>query len=104
MRRHNHSLLIEARQLLCDRLDVAPPCPENLVGSMATLPLPASLSSPKGPRQTDPLYCRLQDEFRIEIPIIHFGGRRWLRTSAHLHNTLDEYRYLADALEVIARS
>lgn len=104
LRRHNHSLLLEARQLICGRFDLAPPCPENLLGSMATLPLPGRLAESEGRFPVDPLYTQLANGYGIEMPIIHFGGKRWMRISSHLHNSLDEYRYLADSLEMISRS
>jgi len=100
----NRSLLLNARHLICDRLSLRPPCPESLLGSMATLPLPGRLSQSEGRFPIDPLYSLLADGFGIEAPIIHFNDQRWIRISAHLHNTLDEYRYLADSLEKIAHS
>src|SRR5439155_20295971 len=40
LQRRNHELAVKARRILCDRLQVSPPCPENLLGAMATIPLP----------------------------------------------------------------
>ncbi|MCK4414749.1 MAG: aminotransferase class V-fold PLP-dependent enzyme [Candidatus Eisenbacteria sp.] len=37
---HNHALVCEGRRLLCAALDIAPPCPEELLGSLAAIPLP----------------------------------------------------------------
>ncbi len=104
LREHNHTMLLEARKLICDRLGMTPPCPENLLGSMATLPLPGRLAESEGRFPVDPLYTRLADGYGIEMPIIHFGGKRWMRISSHLHNSLDEYRYLGDSLEMLSRS
>ena len=104
LREHNHSMLIQARRMICERLDVPPPCSEVLLGSMATLPLPGRLAESEGRFPVDPLYTRLADDYGIEMPIIHFGGKRWMRISAHLYNSLDDYRYLADSLERISRS
>jgi len=104
LREHNHTMLLEARWLICDRLGVTPPCPENLLGTMATLPLPGRLSESEGRFPIDPLYHRLADDHGIEMPVIHFRGKRWIRISAHLHNSSDEYRYLADCLGMISCS
>ena len=46
---------------------------------------------------------RLYDEFGIELPFFRFGSpeRRYFRLSAHLHNSLAEYEYLAKALQTL---
>jgi hypothetical protein len=43
---------------------------------------------------------RLYDRFRIEVPFFRIGRpeRRYFRISAHIHNSLAEYEYLAKAL------
>ncbi len=104
LQEHNHSLLLDARRMILGKLGLEPPCPDSLLGSMATLPLPGRLSIPEGRFPIDPLYHRLADDYDIEAPIIHFKGKRWIRISAHLHNSPDEYRYLADALLELSRS
>jgi isopenicillin-N epimerase len=99
LRQHHHEMVIAARRTLCERLGISPPCPEIMVGSMATLPMPGKLSDPSGEGIPDPVYARLFDEFGIELHVINIAGRRCFRISAHLHNSSDEYRYLADVLE-----
>jgi isopenicillin-N epimerase len=36
----NHQLAIAARQVLCQALEIPPPCPEEMLGSLAVVPLP----------------------------------------------------------------
>ena len=98
--RRNRDLAIQARQLLCDRLEVAPPCPESMLGAMATLPLPARFQDRPKLGKLDPEQLRLYDEFGIEAPFMRFGqpAGRYFRVSAQLYNTLAEYAYLAEAL------
>ncbi len=103
IRCHNHTLLLQARQLLLERLGGIPPAPETLLGFMATLPLPApwqewqpDLPLPVRARQ---LHDALWQTYRIEVPIIPFGGQLWLRISAQVYNHLAEYEQLARALE-----
>lgn len=99
LREHNRLMLLEARRSFLSRLGLAPPCPESMLGSMATLPLPATLSLAAGnPKPPDPLYTVLADEFALEVPVIRLNNRRWIRISSHLHNCPDEYRYLTDVI------
>ena len=99
----NHQLAVAARRLLCDRLQVEPPCPERMLGAMATLPLPESFQGRPRSGKIDAEQLRLYDEFGIELPFFRFGSpeRRYFRLSAHLHNSLAEYEYLAKALQTL---
>jgi isopenicillin-N epimerase len=99
----NYDLAVYARRLLCQRLNLEPPCPENLLGSMATLALPARFQSRPKSGKIDSEQLRLYDQFGIEVPFVRIGKppRRYFRISAQLYNALAEYRYLADALASI---
>ena len=108
----NHNLAVAARRLLCERIGVEPPCPETMLGSMATLPLPAALQEKNfgEPRAVisrfDPLQSALLEQHRIEVPVVRWGtpARRWFRISAHAYNSPDNYERLADALAAAAKS
>lgn len=95
---HHQAMAVSARRMLCERLGIAAPCPEGMIGSMATLPMPGRLANVDDDRTPDPIYQRLFDEFGIELPVIRIDGKRWFRISCHFHNSPDEYRYLADVL------
>jgi len=103
--RRNHVLALAARQLLAESLGVPVPCPDEMVGSTAVLPLPPApaneLSPP--PIYQAPLQARLLTEFQIEVPVIHWPAfpQRWLRVSAQLYNSLVQYERLAAALRQI---
>jgi len=96
----NRDLAERARGLLCDRLEVAPPCPADMLGAMATLPLPDRFQDLAKTGKLDAEQLRLYDEFGIEVPLMRFGtpSRRYLRVSAQLYNNLAEYEYLAEAI------
>lgn len=103
LRERNHQLVVKARKLLCERFEVEPPCPEDLLGSMATIPLPARFQQRKASGKIDREQLALYDLFGIEVPLSRFGTptQRWLRVSAQIYNSPADYEYLADALETL---
>jgi isopenicillin-N epimerase len=100
--RRNRQLALAARRLLCRSLQVDPPCPEGMIGSLASIPLPDALDHrpSKSPLYLDPLQEQILAERGIEVPIIPWPAppRRLLRVSAQLYNSLPQYRRLAVAL------
>jgi isopenicillin-N epimerase len=103
----NRALAIEARRILCESFGVKPPCPEAMLGSMATIPLPPGLPTAAfAANTTDPLQSELLEKYAIEVPIVRWGEpeNRWLRISAQLYNSIDQYAYLAAALKKLADS
>jgi isopenicillin-N epimerase len=104
LRRHNRARTLEGRDLLCRALDVAPPCPDEMIGSLASLPLPdGDGAPPSSALYADPLQDRLLEDFRIEVPVIPWPAppRRLIRISAQLYNRPGDYRRLADALRAL---
>ncbi len=103
LRDANRALALEARALLADALGVAPPAPESMIGSMATLALPADRFPPTfgcDPTFEDALQQRLWEDHRIEVPVMHWGDpeRTLLRVSAQVYNDLGQFQRLARAL------
>ena len=96
----NHELAVTARQELCHQWQVEPPCPDDLIGSLATIPLPERFQNVPPSGKIDVEQLRLYDEYGIEVPFNRFGQpeRRWLRISAQLYNSPADYKYLAAAL------
>lgn len=94
----NHDLAVRARRQLCQCLNVEPPCPEDMLGAMATLPLPERFQGRPRKGKIDVEQLRLYDGFGIEVPFIRVNERRYFRISAQLYNSLAEYDYLAEAL------
>jgi isopenicillin-N epimerase len=101
IRHRNRQLAMNARKLLCQSLYVEPPCPESMLGSMATIPLPARYQGRPKRGKIDEEQSRLYDKFRIEVPFFRIGApeKRCFRISAQVYNSLAEYEYLAAALE-----
>jgi isopenicillin-N epimerase len=100
IRAANHQLAVRARTLLCQKLELEAPCSSSLLGSMATLPLPARFQGRPKSGRIDLEQRRLYDQFGIEVPFFHIGQpeKRWFRFSAQLYNSLADYEFLAHAL------
>ncbi len=96
----NRSLALRGRALLCEALDVEPPCPDGMIGAMASLPLPASApGSPAATLDHDGLTSWLRargvESWLYPWPC---GGGKVVRLSAQLYNVEAEYERLAALL------
>ncbi|HHW17580.1 MAG TPA: aminotransferase class V-fold PLP-dependent enzyme [Firmicutes bacterium] len=101
----NRHLALWARRLLCERFDIPLPCPDDMVGSMAAVPIL--------PPETEPLqtsvksFDRIQEllfrQYRIEVPVISWPSceKRLVRISAQVYNKERDYLTLAEALREI---
>ena len=91
----NRALALEARDVLCSALGVAPPCPDAMIGALASIPLP------EGPAAA--LHDTLLDDHRIQVPIMPWPAapRRVVRISAQRYNALAQYRRLAAVLPTL---
>ncbi len=101
LRQRNRALALEARDLLCDALQIEPPAPDNMIGSLAAVPLPSVPETESPPAfGSDPLQTQLREEFNIQVPIMPWPTLhgRVLRISAQLYNDRSQYEYLAKAL------
>lgn len=98
LRASNRSKAIAARTHLCELLNVTPPCPEEMIGSLATIPLPDG--------SCVELQDALYEKFNIEVPIVPFpqDPNRLVRISAQIYNTLQQYDYLGKSLQSLLRS
>jgi isopenicillin-N epimerase len=78
-----------------DALGLEAPCPAQMLGAMATLPLPARPSMP-----APALYEALWRKHRIEAPVFDWPspGRPMLRVCAQIYNQLSQYEKLAEAV------
>jgi len=91
-RTRTHYLARYARQRLVELTGLAPPVPDSdqWYGSMALVPLP--------PGEALPLQKTLWERHGIEVPIIPFGERRYIRVSCHLYTRTADIDRLVTAL------
>jgi isopenicillin-N epimerase len=108
----NAALARAGRDRLCEALDVAPPAPDTMLGSMAAVPLPDLAPTAASAQQ---LQAALFDEDRIEVPVLVFPVRAavqagggpaqvLVRISAQHYNQPEEYTRLAERLATRVRA
>jgi isopenicillin-N epimerase len=86
----NHEMALEARDLLCETLQIDKPAPDEMLACMAALPLPAG--------DAEALQDRLLFEYGIEVPLMPWPSPL-LRVSAAVYNVRADYERLAEALK-----
>jgi isopenicillin-N epimerase len=112
----NHDLCMAARDIICSAIEIEPPAPDEMLGSMAALPLPDSIhpmadatesaADPDASLPDDPLHRSLLERDGIQVPVYPWPpvptrdrpALRLLRISAHAYNGMEQYERLAEAL------
>ena len=96
----NRDLAIRARSILCQALGTTEPVPESMVSSIASVELPTEGDVGPMSIEGDPFHNHLYDEFGIQVPVFPWRHHqtRYIRISAQLYNSLEEYEYLAECL------
>ena len=100
----NRELALAARKTLCEALSIDPGAPEELIGTLVSVPIrDAQHARAPDALHLDPLQERLLEEHAIEVPVIHWPRwpKRLLRISAQLYNSLPQYERLAAALRTL---
>jgi isopenicillin-N epimerase len=102
----NHDLACAGRKLICEALGVNVCAPDKMVGSLASILLPFPPGVGLHSTEEEPLKEVLMDKYQIEVPVFSWPGinAKILRISAQLYNSIDQYRYLAEALLSINQS
>jgi isopenicillin-N epimerase len=104
VRETNHQLALRGRDVLCNTLGIHPPCPDDMIGSLASLPLPDGDGRPiASPLYADPLQDLLLERFHIEVPVIPWprSPKRLIRISAQVYNSANDYAKLGNALRAL---
>jgi isopenicillin-N epimerase len=100
IRRRNRALALQARDILIGALQIEKPAPDEMIGSLAAVPIPDSPYATHSLFGNDPIQDVLFSDYRIEVPVMLWpqAPKRVLRISAQLYNEPAEYERLADAL------
>ncbi|VXD20388.1 putative isopenicillin n epimerase protein [Planktothrix serta PCC 8927] len=90
----NHNLAVNSRKLLSEKIGITLPCPDDMIGSMAVLPLG------KRWKNYSDLNQKLWQEYQIEVPIMPWEdeNQSLMRISAQIYNNISQYEYLAEVL------
>ena len=99
---YNHDLALRGRDILCQALGLEKPCPDEMVACIATLILPPNTVNSGIPlHEPDPLHVILSEKYGIQVPVWSWASPqgRFIRISAQLYNSEEEYHYLAWALQ-----
>jgi isopenicillin-N epimerase len=101
---HNRALALWASRMLCERWQVKPlTINPQMLGAMATLPLPGRLANLTEDRAKS-LQRSLYHDHQIEVPLTLWQNHWHTRISCQIYNTPKHYERLAIAVERILRS
>ena len=99
VRSSNRQLCLAGRDILIESLGIDQPAPDDMIGAIASIPLPDS------PGQAgdifDPLMAALRSKWSIEAMVFTWPHppHRLLRISAQQYNSIDEFHRLARAVK-----
>lgn len=96
VRRHNRDLVRAAGRRLADRWGTEPVTPDAMIGSMLIVPLPDGFGATA--EDGVALNRRLWREHRIHSAFLPIAGRLWVRLSAQVYNTPEDFERLGDAI------
>ena len=104
--RHNNNLVKEARKYLCKELDITPPCPDEMLSSIATIILNFDDFTDLSIHKPDSIHIDLLNKYKIQVPVWYWPNPegRYMRISAQIYNNLEEYEFLVFALNNVCRN
>ena len=90
-----HGLLRQAIERICDLTKLSPlyPLDSDFYSQMGIAPLPKS--------DLAILKSRLYDEYQVEVPLIQWQDKQFIRTSIQAYNTPNDVNSLIDALKIL---
>ncbi len=102
IRKHNKNLVVQARNLIAETLGTELPVPEKNIGFISNILIGPGQLPDKFFNSISTLQETLFQKYKIEVPIFVFdrqNPRLWVRVSAQLYNSFEQYEYLAAALK-----
>jgi isopenicillin-N epimerase len=101
IRQHNHELVWQAASKIAAAFNKPLPAPKAMIGSICNIPMPDGSSAVRKFHSNLPLKDCLFQKYHIEVPVMAFPAapKQWLRISAQLYNSMEQYDYLLDCLK-----
>ncbi len=101
IKQQNHELVWKAASKIANALNVQLPVPKNMVGSICNIPMPNGKAPSHKFHSNVALKNILFEKYKIEVPVFMFPAAltQWLRISAQLYNSMEQYDYLLDCLK-----
>ena len=98
--KRNHDLIMAARDMVAEAMNVKEQCPEHMTGSMVSIPLAGfkTGSAVEMHMLRERLYRACLERHGFGINVTAMDGQGMLRITAHLYNSMDEYEWLAEIL------
>jgi isopenicillin-N epimerase len=96
LRSHNRALARAGAAAVADALGTSVVLPDGMFEAMALLGLPDGVATTRDGARA--LAARIASELAAEVAVVAWGGRGWLRLSAHAYNRPGEYEALAVGL------
>ena len=96
VRRHNAALAAYGQRVVADALGVPPaqlPSPGGPEVAMRIVPLPPGIATTRA--DATELRTMISDRLATEVAVNAWGGQGWLRLSAQVYNTAEEYERFA---------
>jgi isopenicillin-N epimerase len=96
--KRNHDLVLEGRRIIAAVAGTAPPAPDEMIGSMASVILPDATGAPVRGDQSALMDRLSEGGFSVIVAIWPEWPSQLIRLSAHLYNEVDDYVALAEVL------
>ena len=100
----NRKLALDARGLICEAVGVDPPCPDGMIGTLASVPLgPGAFHFKTTALAFDDIEKVLREEYGFEVPVLAHppGPASIIRVAAQIYNSMPQYAELADVLKTL---
>lgn len=100
IKKHNRDLALKGAKYIADKLEVSLPAPDFMLGSIINIPLPDDRIPSIKFNYFSSIKNELFDKYKIEVPTMFFpqAPQQYVRISAQLYNSMEQYEYLADSL------
>lgn len=97
---------IAMRNMIAESWKTKVPSPDSMIGSLASIEAPYHLQydGDDALMYAQALHDILWNDYKIEVPVIPFAGKIWIRISIQVFNQLKEYIRLAEVVPTIKKS